>query len=218
MISKPIKSSRRRQALIDEHVRRKTAAITRRANQHIIEVDLPPGRRLLFPFKYPPCPRCQSEHVIRGGMHRGEQRYRCLKCRRSFYGNVRLLICHHDVQLVCHRCGSPGTSRGSAQRPRSGLVGWCSVCSKRFTQGGPRQLDLGMAVLIERVHAQGAPPDVHEELFAQACLDVLEGFGYPWNVLLNVKAAFRRARGGWGLGSDHPEYRRQNGQQPYAEP
>lgn len=34
------------------------------------------------------CPRCRSLEVIKKGYIRGVQRYKCLKCGRTFYGTM----------------------------------------------------------------------------------------------------------------------------------
>jgi hypothetical protein len=204
--ARPLRSERRRSALTTGHQQRKAAVLARRASQTVREITELPGRRVMFPCEYPPCPGCASEHVIRAGVTRGEQRYRCRECNRTYYGDVKLVVHRHGIALRCHRCGTAGTQRGAEPRPHSGLTGWCPQCRRVFTQGGRRHLDDSLVVLLNRIKELGLPPDVRDEVYAQAALDVLEGRGYTFDIPLDARAGFARARGGFGSGSDHPVF------------
>jgi len=234
-VARPIRSVKRLAALIGGHQRRRQAADERRKQVHIVEPKRSPAlcevldpcnlpsRKTLgrplgsknFAFDYPPCPHCESSAVKRAGFARGIQRYRCLSCARSFSG-ARILIEDHREKwdLMCYRCGSY-SARNLGASPNSGRIGFCHKCHRRFTQGGRSELEVHHLLLEKRVADLGLPKDVSEELLQQAYRDVIEGRGYCWTVLLDVRRAFRSSRGEWGRGSDHPAFREQQGQNPH---
>lgn len=203
--NKPIDPLRKVQyrGLYKQHQLRKQRAIERRGAREVVELAqvLPHqrGRRAGsrdFPFDYPDCPRCGSDAVIRAGFAYGEQRFRCRRCRSSFYGHLLMIRNARLFGLRCHRCGGEqvrGISR--SQRCYSGWIGYCLVCRKRFTQGGRHHLDNTMCLLLQRVQALELPRDVAEEAYQQACLAVLQGYAYTWNVQLDVAAARKTVYG-----------------------
>lgn len=197
-LASPFRSPRYR-GLYAEHQRRKEAALKRRESLRevaIVETPIPrQGKGRLvgsrnFPFDYPPCPHCDSPSVIRAGIHKGEQRFRCRSCTRSFGGNMKIVRKAREFEVRCHRCGGLDT-RGisTSQRAYSGWIGYCNVCRKRFTQGGRHHLDNTMCLLLQRVKALGLPRPLEEAVYQQACLEVLQGFAYTWNVRLDVPRA-----------------------------
>lgn len=204
--SNPIRSPRRYQALVAGHIKRKAEILARRSEYDEVDVAVPAGRKaILFPYEYPSCPKCGCEETIRAGHMRGEQRYRCKNCNATFNGKVKLRVRFESVRLTCHRCGyNKCTLRRVGGRAHSGLKAHCPDCGQTFTQGGRRHLDGTLVILTQRIRELNLPPQIRDELYVQACLDVLEGRGYTFDIELDVKAAMGRANGPWGQGSDHP--------------
>lgn len=118
------------------------------------------------------------------------------------------------VVLLCYRCGGTD-AEALGVSPNSGRIGKCRKCTKRFTQGGRNELAKYHLVLEARVRGLGLPREVEAEAMQLAVRDVIEGKGYCWSVAIRQADAWRAVRGEYGQrGSDHPEYRRQQGQGP----
>jgi hypothetical protein len=210
---KPIKSARRLQALLDNEYR-KEAARKRKARREAaeagaIEVVLVPGgkgRKLKDRSVYPVCPHCGGES-IRAGVHDGEQRYRCVACRRTYYGEAAIRPVDAGITLICCRCGGGNTKfKGAAQRAGSGIVGHCLDCGKRFTQGGRHHLDTTLAVLVGRIQREITDAELRAEVYGETAVRVLQGIGYTWNIPLDIAGARQRLRKEhWNdKGSYHP--------------
>jgi transposase-like protein len=211
-VRKPIKSARRLQALLDNEHRREVARKrrARREAQQANAVDVPvlvagPGRRMPRDG-YPDCPHCGGDS-IRAGVHKGEQRFRCKACNRTYYSEAALRPVDAGITLVCCRCGGGNCAfRGAAGRAGSGIMGRCHDCQKNFTQGGRHHLDTTLALLIRRLQALDVGPHVRAEVYAHAAVAVLQGVGYTWSVPLDVAGANQRlGKETWGdRGSEHP--------------
>lgn len=114
--------------------------------------------------------------------------------------------------LLCYRCGNT-KNKPLGLSPDSGHNAHCPRCGKRFIQGGRNELAKYHLLLEQRVRALKLPKDVEAEAMQQAFRDVIEGKGYCWTVEIRQKDAWHAARGEYGQrGSDHPEYRKQQGQ------
>jgi transposase-like protein len=203
-----------------------TASLVPAEVGHIDPCALPPRKGLGRPrgrrnweHLYPACVSCNSTNVIRAGFtHIGKeqqpiQRYRCRDCRRSYNGAGFRIVDHGmDFELTCYRCGHENClNRGPGSG--GGRTGYCVSCRARFTQGGRDDLARYHLLLEKRLQETGWPKDVQVEALQLACVDVLKGAGYCWNVLLRKTDAFRLSRGEWGQrGSDHPVLRRMNDQ------
>lgn len=230
----PIRSERRRQALLDSRVAATTAADTRQADAIVVELPGPaipdvidplalPPRRALgrpkgvrnLPLEHmPECPRCQGTQVKRAGLARGRQVYHCHDCNRKFMGRgFRLLGPTTETpKLLCYRCGNTDT-KNLGPAADSGRTGFCPQCDKRFIQGGRNELAKYHLLLEKRVKDLKLPKDVEAEAVQMAFRDVIEGKGYCWTVELRKADAFKAARGEYGQrGSDHPEFRKHQGQ------
>lgn len=191
-----------------------------RNNVHIVTVAEPRQLRRANTIPdagYPACPHCKhSAGTIRAGHAKGIQRYRCVTCRRTFSGPsvvVRLEPCDYD--LICYHCGSKDAARigRGHSKSRTGRLALCHTCGRKFVQGGLHDLQRCHLVLEDRISRTGLPADVGAEVLQMAYTDVLEGKGYCWSVDLRVKEAWFNTRGEYRqMGSDHPEYRKHNGQ------
>jgi uncharacterized CHY-type Zn-finger protein len=222
-VRKPIKSQRRLEALLinpyrkEQSQRRLLRLERQKQNQQIIPVikggkGRPVGKIHHLGI-YPVCPKCAADtSVIRAGFAKGEQRYRCRTCKRTFYSDSVLQLVEADIQVVCHRCGTLGRTIGYSARPASGLVGFCPNCKRRFTQGGRHHLDNTLILLIQRIREARYTDDLRDEIYANASLKVLVGHAYTWNVPLDHTLAYETLGITWGKGSAHPEYLHQQGQ------
>jgi hypothetical protein len=193
----------------------------------VIEVDsgMQRGQRLQDPAKrvhFPPCPRCNGarpEGTIRAGFAKGIQRYRCLQCRSTFSGpTVVVKLEVQDYVMICYHCGSEKTKRQgkSSNNTRTGRMGLCLSCNRKFVQGGKKDLQKCHLILEKRINDLKLPKDVALEVLQTATVDVLIGKGYCWSVELKTKEAFRNVRGEYAQrGSDHPKFREQMGQSKY---
>lgn len=194
----------------------------------VIELEannLQAGRTFRDPSKrtaYPPCPRCNGsrlEGTIRAGLARGIQRFRCLQCRGTFSGpTVVVKLEEQDYEMICYHCGSKNTKRQGrgSNETRTGRMGLCLSCDKKFVQGGVKDLQKYHLLLEKRIIELDLPEDVEAEVLQTATMDVLIGKGYCWSVELKTSDAFRNVRGEWGQrGSDHPKFREQMGQKKY---
>ena len=173
---------------------------------------------------YPACPHCPNsrpEGTIRAGLAKGIQRYRCLQCRATFSGpTVAVRLEEQDYDMVCYHCGSSKTERQGRgiSESRTGRMGLCKSCGKKFVQGGLKDLQKYHLLLEKRVMDLNLPDEVESEVLQTAYTDVLTGKGYCWTVKLKVTEAYRNVRGEWGQrGSDHPKFREQMGQKKYDE-
>lgn len=164
-------------------------------------------------IEYPrACPHCKNTEVIRAGVARDAQRFRCRACDRTFGQSAKALPIRW--RLMCHRCGSFDTHNAGPGKS-GGRQGYCHLCRLRFTQGGREELDRNGLLLKMRIEMLRLPKDVAAEMQQQAYLDVLEGKGYCWSVELCTPDAWKNTRGEYGeAGSDHPMYRLHNGQAP----
>lgn len=177
------------------------------------------------PVKPPPatCPHCLGRDTIRHGHdRRGRQKHFCHDCRREWVAGAsprqpreRKASKPRDPRqwpkLICCHCGSCDC-KPRRRRKRSGIQAQCRACGRNFTQGGPEDLRRYSVCLRERVRVAGYRGEAADEVLADAIVDVLSGNGYCWNVPLKRPAALSSARGDWGLGSDHPAMREQQGQ------
>lgn len=209
-VRKPIKSTRRLQALLDNERRRALARARRERREtqeaNVVDVAVLPGKvRRIDMSVYPQCPHCGGQS-IRAGVWKGEQRFRCKACNRTYYTDVVIRAVDADITLVCCRCGGGRCAfRGAAGRAGSGIMGRCHDCNKNFTQGGRYHLDHTLALLVQRIQALAVPPDLRAEVYAQAAINVLQGIGYTWNIPLDVAGARKQlSKETWGdLGSHH---------------
>lgn len=207
-VKKPIRSQRRLNALLDNENRRAVQAArkARRATQdaNAVEVVTIRGRVPKQPMAYPQCPHCKGDSM-RAGKVDGEQRYRCKTCRRTYYLEIAIRPVDAGVTLSCYRCGSTACAfHGAGARPGSGLVGFCNVCRKRFTQGGREHLERTQVLLLDRLKEARLGLEIFSDVYAQAVADVLQGIGYTWNVPLDVPASKARLYKGFKeFGSTH---------------
>jgi len=196
----------------------------------VIEVQVrEPAKRLRniqgrIEANYPVCPACPgalSINTIRAGFANGIQRYRCLLCRRTFSGaKVVIRLEPFDYQMICYHCGSDKAERlgRGLNVTRTGRMGFCGSCNRKFVQGGLKDLQKYHLLLTRRIIDARLPPDVEAEVLQMASEDVLTGKGYCWSVELRIKEAWRNVRGEYGqMGSDHPVFRREQGQHAYAD-
>lgn len=193
-------------------------------------VDIDPnnsqvGKTIRDPSKrtaYPPCPHCNGsrpEGTIRAGIAAGIQRYRCQQCRKTFSGpTVRIRLEPQDYKMICYHCGSHKTKRigKGVSDSRSGRMGLCLGCGKKFVQGGLKDLQKYHLLLEKRIIDLKLPDEVEAEVLQIAVMDVLAGKGYCWTVELKTKEAWRNCRGEYKQkGSDHPAFKEQQGQAKY---
>lgn len=163
------------------------------------------------------CPRCQSKDTMKKGRSSiGKQMHWCRDCSRHFIGKMKWVPRGTDNGLMCFRCGGYNVF-GQGSKNHNGRAGYCRDCRRYFTQGGREDYERYHLLLEMRVKALRLPSDVSAELLQAAVVDVLSGKGYCWTVDLCVTEAFAAARGDYGLGSDHPMYRLQNGQKMHQE-
>lgn len=231
---KPIKSPKRLQALLDSATKRTAEADARQANEIVVVLPGPELPAVIDPLKLPPrkalgrpkgmkdlpmehmplCPRCNSDQVKRAGFANGRQQYKCHDCTRRFMGQGFRLVGPktESVTLMCFRCGSTDV-KSLGISPVSGRTGLCRPCKHRFIQGGRNELAKYHLLLEKRVADLKLPKDVAAEALQLAFKDVIEGKGYCWTVEIRHKDAWKAVRGEFGQrGSDHPEFRLQNGQ------
>lgn len=168
---------------------------------------------------YPPCPHytgSQPGGTIRAGLSNGIQRYRCSLCRKTFSGpTVVIRLEPFDYKMICYHCGSDEVKRlgKGLSKSRSGRLGLCLKCDRKFVQGGLKDLQKYHLLLESRIAELKLPDEVEAELLQMACEGVLIGKGYCWTVELRVKEAWREVRGEYNQrGSDHPAFKRQQGQ------
>jgi hypothetical protein len=175
----------------------------------------PKGLKQMARELYPLCPRCNGSNVIRRGVPKGLQQYRCNDCNRNFAGRGVRLQEPATVKLICYRCGGVGTNMGPS--PDSGRTGYCPPCRKRFIQGGRNKLAKYHLLLERRANELKLPDEVKAEVLQMAYRDVIEGAGYCWTVEFRTKEAWRNARGEYRqFGSDDRTYRRvAEGQRAY---
>lgn len=193
-----------------------------KAIQHQERFQAKPRRRPAAQVSYPEgCPRCRDSRVIRAGFSKArKQMFRCKACNSSWVHEA-LLEGRKDFKLICHRCKGTNTeNRGPANRLHDGSSGgrqaYCFDCDKGFIQGGAHHLRQHGEKLRERIAQATLRPDVQAEVFQTAALAILEGQGYWDTIPLNLPGAFREVLGEYRqAGSDHPEFRRQQGQRPY---
>lgn len=174
----------------------------------------PPGMRTLPLEHMPLCPRCSGDQVKRAGFARGRQVYHCHDCARKFMGRGFRLEGPkaEQVKFLCYRCGSTDVADLGLD-PHSGRRGYCRPCRRRFIQGGRTELEKYHLLLERRVRELKLPKDVEAEVMQAAFRDVIEGRGYCWTVDIRKKEGWRAVRGEFGQrGSDHPEFRKQQGQ------
>lgn len=169
---------------------------------------------------YPKCTHCtESAGTIRAGFAHGIQRYRCITCRGTYSGPkivIKLEPCDYD--LICYHCGSKDSSRigKGMSKSRTGRMAICHACGRKFVQGGLFELQRCHLLLEDRIAKSNLPEDVEAEVLQMAYVDILEGKGYTWSVELRIKEAWRNARGEYAqMGSDHPKFKLQMGQNPY---
>ena len=202
------------------HFRLKAAAYARQVEQESTRVieehelltgdqsdGIGPGigrksRGKIFVGSYPDCRHCSSDAVIRAGTGTGNQRYRCLRCYRTFAEAPIKTVDYRAVwKLMCYRCGSLDTIN-CGPSPKTGRWGYCNVCLKKFTQGGRREVEKYHLLLQQRVKSLILPGDIAEELLQQAYTGVLEGQGYCWTIGLDIAKAKKAARSHTWLGTD----------------
>ena len=198
----------------------KQREIGARHRNNIVEIQSsdPPNTQLRGSRKleaqYPACPVCPAAtglDTIRAGYARGIQLYRCQLCRRRFSGpTIRIKLEPLDYEMLCYHCGSKNVRRigKGANKSRTGRMGFCNSCNRRFVQGGLKDLRKYHLLLTKRILEACLPDDVREEVSQMAAEDVLIGKGYCWTVSLRIKEAWRNARGEYAQkGSDHPVFR-----------
>lgn len=168
---------------------------------------------------FPLCPDCDgatSVNTIRAGFARNIQRFRCRLCRRTFSGpTVLIKLEPYDYEMVCYHCGNNDVNRigKGYSKSRTGRMGFCNKCKRRFVQGGLKDLQKYHLLLEKRIIDVGLPTDVEAEVLQLAAEDVLIGKGYCWSVKLRLKEAWYNTRGEYGQrGSDHPVFRLEQGQ------
>jgi len=172
------------------------------------------------------CPRCPAEatRIIRAGFTRGKaQMFRCRDCNSTWVYPKKEKE-RIDFALVCRRCGGTNTKNGGPGRRPDGVKkgggrrGFCFDCGKGFLQGGAAHLEKNSGILRERIKQAGIAGPLAEEIFQDAALRILAGEGYAATLSLRRKEAAREVFGEWRqLGSDHPEFRRQQGQKVYKD-
>lgn len=184
----------------------------------------PPGRPRGVPpvdGVRPDCPQCgASERVKRAGFvyHASEervQRWKCGACRVSFNGPGYRRKDRRKFNMICYRCGREHCKRFGVVNNGAGMTGYCPSCKRRFTQGGREDLVKYHLVLEKRVAELALAEAVKVELLQYAYQDVLEGFGYCWNVPLRVRDAKRAHFGEWREAGDHPVYRMHDGRHEF---
>lgn len=180
----------RQQEKREDDLKRKLNPITSKYCEDRIRIAKEAG--VYFPSE---CPHCFKTEIVRAGIARNVQRYRCRKCQRTFssvFNGGREL--KERWQLMCYRCGGFNTWN-EAGGNAGGRKGQCHDCKKRFVQGGKEELDRYGLVLKMRVDLLSVTNDVRAEVYQQAVLAVLEGRGYCWNVQLDVPSAVKTVLG-----------------------
>jgi hypothetical protein len=161
--------------------------------------------------------------VVRAGFTRArKQMFRCKACN-STWVHEALLEGRKDFKLICHRCQGSNTENRGPAKPLAngssgGRQGYCFDCDKGFIQGGSHHLKTYAQQLQGRIAQMTDHPEIQAELFQAAALGIMEGEGYWDTIPLNRSRALREILGEYGqAGSDHPEFRRQQGQRPYED-
>lgn len=163
----------------------------------------------------PECPHCGGYAIKRAGFSHHKdgvsvQRWKCGECGRSFNGPGFRIKDQRPINLVCYRCGRENCNSSGKVNSGAGRVGICPTCKRSFTQGGREDLTKYHLVLETRIREKNLPDKVERELLQLAYMDVLEGFGYCWNVPLRISDAKRLAYGEYKEVGEHSIFRRQN--------
>lgn len=174
-------------------LKRTYAARRKSLDAAAVIVELPEsgkGRRDAIRAAMPLCKKCDSAQIVRAGVDKGVQRYRCKDCGVSFAGAPLKLHLVRCGQLLCFRCGGVNCQGKGYNYQRGTRIGYCLDCRQYFRQGGRPDLQQYHLCLLERCkQAADGNDELATALFGLAAEDVLDGKGYCWNVELRIKDA-----------------------------
>ncbi len=78
------------------------------------------------------CPKCQGTSLVRAGIHKGRQRYRCKDCRATSYGTPAFTS---PPPPPCLRCGERTVRGGLTDKGTQTYR--CTACHRRFIPPPP---------------------------------------------------------------------------------